>query len=321
MTSRQAISILRPRARSRDRLGARLALLAFLLATAPPASAAEARILVVTSSTVLAYREALQGFTETMGEGQGQLVIADLSDRDQQKKLPALIADRKPRVVVAIGSQAVELAAAAPVAVIATMILDSERRAAGAGNPLATVSLEVSFATVLLEVKRVVPAAARVGILRDPSRGGPSQAELGAQARRHGFTLEFADTPGPQRLLDSLVSLSGRVDLVWCPPDGSLFNPTTIQPLVMASLRHRLPLIGFSESFVRAGAAVGVYPDFQDIGAQTAALAQRYLASQPVPPRETPRTVRVAVNQRIVRLFGLVYSQSAAADGRIVVFR
>jgi ABC-type uncharacterized transport system substrate-binding protein len=256
-----------------------------------------------------------------MRERPAQLVIADLSDGEQQKKLPALIAGMKPRVVIAIGSKAAELLATAPVAVIATMVLDSDRRAAGGGNLLATVSLEVSLATVLLEVKRVVPGTARVGILRDPARGGPSQADLGAQARRQGFTLEFADSSGPQRLLDSFVSLSDRVDFVWCPPDSSLFNPTTVQPLVMASLSHRLPLIGFSESFVRAGAAVGVYPDFEDIGAQTAALAQRYLASQPAGPRETPRTVKVAVNQRIMRLFGLSYSPSAVADGRVLVLR
>jgi putative tryptophan/tyrosine transport system substrate-binding protein len=298
-----------------------MALLAGLLSAAPLASAEQLRILVVTSSAVLAYRDALDGFTEAMEAGPSELFTVDLSDGEQQKRLPALIAGMKPRVVIAIGSQAAELLASAPAAVIATMILDSDRRAASGGNLLATVSLEVSFATVLVEVKHVVPGTTRVGILRDPARGGPSQAELGAQAKRQGFTLEFANSRGPQDLLESFVSLSDRVDFVWCPPDSSLFNPTTVQPLVMASLRHRLPIIGFSESFVRAGAAVGVYPDFRDIGAQTAALTQRVLASQPAAPRETPRTVKVAVNQRIMRLFGLSYSQSAVADGRILVIR
>lgn len=315
-----AISTPWPRVPRRDRTGAPIALLGFLLATAPLASAAEARILVVTSSAVPAYREALQGFTEAMREGPGQLFTVDLSDKDQQRKLPALIADLKPRVVIAIGSQAAELLATTPAAVIATMVLDTERQAGG-GTPLAIVSLELPLAAILVEVRHVVPRATRVGILRDPSRGGPSRAELGAQARRQGFTVEFADSAGPQRLLDSFVSLGNRVDLVWCPPDSSLFNPTTVQPLVMASLGHRLPIIGFSESFVRAGAVVGVYPDFQDIGAQTAVLAQRYLASQPTALRETPRTVKVAVNLHMMRLFGLSYAQSAAADGRIVVFR
>ena len=298
-----------------------MALLAGLLWAAPLASADKPRILVVTSLAVLAYRDALQGFTKAIQAGPGELFTVDLSDGDQQKKLPALIAGIKPRVAVAIGSQAAELLAGAPVAVIATMVLDSERRSDSGGNLVATLTLEVSLSTVLLEAKRVVPGAARVGILRDPAHGGPSQAELSAQAKRQGFTLEFANSSGPQRLLDSFVSLSNRVDFVWCPPDSTLFNPTTVQPLVMASLRHRLPLIGFSESFVRAGAAVGVYPDFQDIGAQTAVLAQRVLASQPAAPRETPRTVKVAVNQRIMRLLGIAYSQSAVADGRILVIR
>ena len=37
------------------------------------------------------------------------------------------------------------------------------------------------------------------------------------------------------------------------------------------------------------GAAAGVYPDFRDIGAQTAELAQRYMAVRSPLPDENPR--------------------------------
>jgi ABC-type uncharacterized transport system substrate-binding protein len=107
---------------------------------------------------------------------------------------------------------------------------------------------------------------------------------------------------GPAQLLQVFQSLKDQVDLVLCFPDASLYNSATVKPLVLASLRYRLPLVGFSESFVRAGAAVGIYPNFREIGAQTADLALKALNRQPASRSETPRKYRVAVNQNITRL-------------------
>ena len=66
--------------------------------------------------------------------------------------------------------------------------------------------------------------------------------------------------------------------------------------------------------FVRAGAAVGVYPDFRDIGAQTAQLAERQLSGQAVTAEEGPRKVVVAVNQRVIRLLGVEYEPRRGAE-------
>ena len=71
--------------------------------------------------------------------------------------------------------------------------------------------------------------------------------------------------------------MKGKVDFLLCFPDPDLYNPVTIKPLVMASLEGRLPLVGFSPAFVRAGAAAGIYPDYRETGRQTAEMAQRLL--------------------------------------------
>src|SRR5437764_9243516 len=107
---------------------------------------------------------------------------------------------------------------------------------------------------------------------------------------------------GPSQLLESLQSLKDQVDLVLCFPDAALYNSATIKPLVLASLRYRLPLIGFSESFARAGAVLAVYPDFVDMGARAADLIQRMLNGQTVPRLEHSRRSRIMVNQNITRL-------------------
>jgi ABC-type uncharacterized transport system substrate-binding protein len=140
-----------------------------------------------------------------------------------------------------------------------------------------------------------------------------------ARARALGFSVQITDCRNPEELLQALRSLKGRVDFVLCLPDTVLYNGTTVKPIILASLESHLLIVGFSQSFVRAGAAIGVYPDFRDIGIQTGAIAQRQLAGQPVAAEEGPRKLVVAVNQRVIRLLGIEYKPRL--DGGVVTLR
>jgi len=62
---------------------------------------------------------------------------------------------------------------------------------------------------------------------------------------------------------------------------------------------------------------MGVYPDFREVGTQTAEAVRNYLAGRTLPVLESPRVFRVAVNQRVQRLLGLEPSLSK----EVVLFR
>jgi ABC-type uncharacterized transport system substrate-binding protein len=80
---------------------------------------------------------------------------------------------------------------------------------------------------------------------------------------------------------------------------------------VLASLESRLPLVGFSPAFVRAGAAAGIYPDYRDSGRQAAEMAERLLRGEDCGPDTGPRRIQVAVNQRVARLLGIDFRTGA----------
>ena len=105
-----------------------------------------------------------------------------------------------------------------------------------------------------------------------------------ARGRQQGFTVRVLSVQNPEELLKAVRSLNGQVDFVVCLPDSTLYNSATAKPLILASLESRLLIVGFSSSFVRAGAGVGVYPDFRDIGVQAGEVAAKQLAGQPVWP-------------------------------------
>ncbi len=124
------------------------------------------------------------------------------------------------------------------------------------------------------------------------------------------------DAANPEELLRGFASLKGKVDFVLCFPDSTLYNSATIKPLILASLEHRLPIVGFSPNFVRAGAAAGVYPDFREIGRQAGRVARGCGSTCPG-TEETARVLNVAVNQRVERLLGLEHDPAA----RVVTIR
>src|SRR5262249_2302671 len=156
------------------------------------------------------------------------------------------------------------------------------------------VALDFAVATICREWKQLVPGKARLGVIRNPLKNGLSSATIESQAAAAGCTAQIADCSRPEDLLQSFLSFEEAVDIVWCIPDSSLYISATVKPLLIASLERRLPLVGFSESFARAGAMMGIYPDFADIGRQTAELVRKWLAGEPFQAAQAPRKARVA---------------------------
>jgi ABC-type uncharacterized transport system substrate-binding protein len=178
------------------------------------------------------------------------------------------------------------------------------------------VWLDLSLAQVVTALKTAFPEVSRIGVIRSRPLGSREETGMTRNAR---LLVRNAICSSPAELLPALRDLRGHVDFVVCLPDAALYNRTTVEPLIRASLEHRLPLVGFSGSFVRAGAAAGVYPDFGDVGRQTAALALHCLSDQSQCREEAPLRTTLAINQRVLRLFGQDYKGKESRE--LVLFR
>ena len=299
-------------------LSTRCLFCAVLLAAAtglhPAALAAQTTIAVVTTSDVEAYAEALDGLKSGLAGVSAEIRVFQLEKKGGKPSVPATFVAPQHGVVVAMGSEASLALSQIPIdaPVLATMILrsDADSGTARRNKTLATIALDVPVDALAARLKEVFPGKTRLGIILSPDWPGLSSAGVQAQAKQHGLAARVAVCSRAEDVLAAFLSLKGQVDFVWCLPDSSLYNSVTVQALLLASLNNRIPIIGFSASFVRAGALMGVYPDFREIGIQTAEAVRNYLAGRPLPTLETPRVFRVAVNQRVERLLGLQPSLS-----------
>lgn len=267
-------------------------------------------VAVVFRSGSEVYQEAVSGIREALQNAPCRIQYFDLANPAGESGSAAALASR-PRLVAAVGIGAWERlgAASSSLNIVPALVLREDLLQTAAGSRRAgAVYADVPLITVLERLREIFPDRLRVGLIHRPSWKAPDAGAL-SKIRQMGYELRLVECAGPDKLLASFSSLKGKVDFVVAEPDAELYNSATVKPLVLASLEKRLPIVGFSAGFVRAGALVGVYPDFHGLGRQTGELLARLMAGQSRHCEEGVRKVVVAMNERIVRLVGVEPSQ------------
>jgi len=271
-------------------------------------------LMVLSSSDAPAYREAAEGVRASLGTRLKQEYLEmNGHDSDAMKRIEAL----RPCLVLALGSHATESASALDVPVLSAMVMESDPGASG--RVVSRIPLDVPPRIALARLRRLFPERRRIGVIWGPSGTRRARAEIVSEAAVNGLALRFVECGTAKEMLETLPGLAGAVDLVWCLPDRALYAPAPVQALVLDSIRARLPLVGFSVGFVKAGALAGFQADYWQIGAQAAEAALRFLDGDRLRAREEPRLVRTLINERALRVFGIGLSAVRGAEEVVVV--
>src|SRR3990172_4169770 len=91
---------------------------------------------------------------------------------------------------------------------------------------------------------------------------------------------------------------------MWSVADSHIFSPPTISPLILATLRHRVPVFGLSTPHARVAA---LPCDYADGGRQAGQIALRVLHGEDPAtiPVTTPRQIALVLNLRSARNLGI----------------
>jgi len=298
-----------------------LTALAVLLLAGAAARAQAGQVLALLSHDAAPYRAALEGFRAQVAGGGAPSIQEVVLDGDEGKARAALQAfvTAKGALVLALGTVAVEAARAQrEVPVVGALVL-SEAQLRG-GN-VTGVTLGVPPDVQFQWVKRLLPKARRLGALFNPEENGDAVARAVQAATRGGLELIPREVHGPQEIPGSLASLERTSDALWGLPDRVVFVPQTAKAILLFSFRNRIPLVGPSEAWVKAGALFALEPDYRDLGAQCGELASTILggakpASLPPAP---PRTAVLSVNKKTAAQMKVDLPDDVLRQARTVV--
>lgn len=276
----------------------------------PAFSSSRVTIVVVFSRDATPYQQALKGFTEVLEGKPYRLEEFYLGGPVPRDRLVGKIRARRPDLILTIGSSATDFICdeIRDIPIVFSLVLPSTgekelvSKMAEHGG-VAGASMEIPVETQFLELKRVLPDLKRVGVLYDPDVTGELVANAGKVADKMGFELVPISVESDQEVVRQAEQLSEQVDVLWSVADSTVFSPHGLKQILLSTLRNRVPFVGLSPSFVKAGALLAFSVDYRDVGRQSGELAVRVLAGEDPSSLSlaTPRSLSLSVNMNTAR--------------------
>jgi len=224
-----------------------------------------------------------------------------------------------PKLFIALGTEAASALAKSELRapVLSTLLPRSsfERvlRKSGrkSSSQFSALYLDQPLSRQLELIRLALPTARRVGVLWGPESQAQAPA-LKTLAQASGLDLIEATVGHDELLFSSLKSVLEDADLLLAVADPQLYNSSSIQNILLASFRAKVPLVAFSPAYVRAGALLALHVTPTQIGLQAATIARgvllgKALSANPIYSLD----FSVTVNEHVARSLGLTLDADA----------
>jgi len=265
------------------------------------------KILILTSSDAAPYKETREGFLQYLRKQgiQVDVEVYTLKDGTTPDALRALQGAKKREVdlIFTLGTSATvsALENSMNVPILFGLVLRADKtikpgRATG-------VTLEFPLEIQVEMFRRILPAARTIGVLYDPKDNQQTIDSAVKLFQKTGLRLDAQQVMVPQDLPAALDYMAKNVDVLWGIPDNLVLNTRTAKQILLFSYRNRIPLVGISPEWVKAGALYSLEWDFTDIGAQCGDMALKIMKGTSIStlPPASPRKVLYSVNAKTIK--------------------
>jgi len=116
----------------------------------------------------------------------------------------------------------------------------------------------------------------------------------------------------------SLSKLLSRIDSLLLLPDTTVINRTTINSLVLDSYHKQIPLLGYSQSLVKAGAMLAIFSTPEQLGEDSAKLIARIASGKRIAIHNYPQQFTISVNYKLSRAYGISIPSEKELHDKIV---
>lgn len=251
-------------------------------AISPGLNAQALRVAIISSSDAGPYRQVTQGFEQSIRQARAEIEFIHLTPGDDDK-IPSLLKETPPALVLALGSESVRSANEQlhGIPMIATMILGEDVMR---DVPNATaIRLDIPILKQLQWHQRFLPETKRVGILYNPMNNQDVIDQAKASAVKLGLEVIAIGVKSPHDIASALKELGQRADSILGIPDKTVYSSSTAKAVLLYSFRNRIPFVGLSSAWVKAGALYTLDWDYSELGRQCAASAMKILdGAEPV---------------------------------------
>ena len=268
-------------------------------------SAAERVVIsVIFSSDAQPYKETFYGFKELIKE---QKTHFSYSEYNLQKTEPEMVCSdilgESPDVVLSIGTKASKLAKEKikDIPVVFTMVLNEKEIV---GTNITGTSVNIPDETKLKKISKILPGAKKIAVVYSDETA-PVYKQMLQCSEAMGFQLVSRKVNLPKEFPGVVADLFKQADCFLMIPDSKVYFPQSVEYLLLEGLRNKIPVIGISSVYTKAGALMSFDCDYRALGMQTAGIVLKILNGEkpanlsPEGPEKIKLSLNLVVSERL----------------------
>ena len=257
-----------------------ICILFFLSVFAVQGSAINAEIVVVLSYQNNNFEATLRKYFQYLDKNNVSYSVTKFNlSADNPEKVIAEIRNRKPEIVLAVGTNAFNLLkdkiAETPI-VFSYCYVNAN---AELNTNLYGVRLNIPAKKQLEMLKKVAPSKKRVGVFYSKN-STEFYKEIKEACEMQGFQLISQEIQSDRDFASSVMEIGKKIDCFLIIPDSGLFFVQSLKYLFLESLRQKFMVIGLSSYFTKAGAMMSLECDYDELGNQEGELTVRILKNE-----------------------------------------
>lgn len=286
---------------SEERVKNVVPILAALLVSSPPAAAYDVVVLQSFESQV--YAKAIEGYEQTCG---GTVTTYTLG---KDKKLAPgdldAIKRANPAAILALGPSALTeiVQKKPPVPVIFTAVSEKPKDVTTAAGILMTIPMEKQVDTML----KLAPAVRTIGVVYNPAKTQYFVDDLVRSAKARGVEVKTVAASSAQDAVKQLNGLFPTIGAYMFAPDTSVHSAVLEKAALSLSIKHKVPVIGFSPTQCANGALFASELDAVEMGKQAGEVTRQIVEEKrnPTPQYAPIKKYKLHVNPKVADQLGL----------------
>ena len=143
--------------------------------------------------------------------------------------------------------------------------------------------------------------------------------QLFAAAQKQNVTVIEKKISNPDDIYKALDEILEQSDVLLALPDPTIYNRRSIKTIFLTSYQRGIPIIGFSESYTKAGAIGSIHSNLDDVALQLSeAIIYFTENSYTLPEKAYPRYFRISSNTKVARSLGITLDDNDEIHKQIV---
>lgn len=152
-------------------------------------------------------------------------------------------------------------------------------------------------------IASLLPQATSIGVLYDTP---PTELDsLRKLAGTKHLNLHEQQVNKQHPLAGALSDLLQDSDVLLVLPDNNVYRSDTIRNILLETYRAKVPMVGISANYVRAGALCAIYSTPQQIAYQAAEAIEEFAGTGRLPAPQYTKEFEISVNTQVARSLGV----------------